>query len=110
MQVCVYEYGTQHTDLASHLLLSHCRIICCRSNSCALQAEWKETSDRNLKASDLLSLITTDKTSKPPGFLCKLEHCWSDSHNNFCVCLEMKVIKNKRDRKKSHISWQGNGG
>lgn len=94
----VYEYGTQHNGLASHLLLTHCRVVCCTSNSCALQGEWKETPDRNLKASELLSLTTTDKTSNTPGFLCKLDHRWSDSHNNFCVCLETKVIRNKKKR------------
>lgn len=51
---------------------------------------------QEFKASDLLSLITPDKTSKTPRFLWKLEHRWSDSRNNFCVCLEMKVIKNKK--------------
>lgn len=62
----------------------------------ALQGERKETSDRDLKASHLLSLITTDKTLNLLSSLANVEHCWSDSRNNFCVCLEMKLIKKKR--------------
>lgn len=96
------------SDLAGHLIHPHGGVTCCRYNSCALQGEWKETSDRNLKASYLLSLITTDKTLKALSCLAKVEYRWSDSHNNFCLCLEMKLIKKKKkidgERKKEKPS------
>lgn len=83
-------------DPASHFFLPHCRVLHCRYNSSALQGEWKKTSDRDLKASHLLSLITTDKTLNPSSSLANVERCWSDSCNNFSVCLEMKLIKKKK--------------